>query len=69
MERWVGNDARLEREEWKQHRRIRNLVTTASAKDMPSLPDPTSDVTQGLRKIADFGVTLHPDFLTPEMTA
>ena len=44
------------------------MTATASDRETPSLPPPTRDVEQGLRNIADYGVTLHPDFLSPEMT-
>lgn len=45
------------------------MTTTVPPNETISLPQPTSDVAQGLRNIAEHGVTLHPDFLSPEMTA
>jgi hypothetical protein len=44
------------------------MTGDALAGDPPSLPEPTRDVKQGLRNIGEFGVTLHPGFLSSEMT-
>jgi hypothetical protein len=49
-----------------------SVVTTAAAtkpghphRSADRLPEPTSDVAQGLRNLRDHGVTLHKDFMAP----